>query len=491
MTRKTETQILYLLGLALWIYAAMRAWMLPITHDEASTMLNHVPRQVIDMIFYIKDSTPNNHVLNTLLIKTITGILGTDHFTARIPALLGGAAYLWASVGISQRISVAAPVRWFTFVILTCNPYLLEFFGLARGYALSVGLMLFAIERAMHYFDTKNRNALVWTAVLALLSVEANFTLFNVYVPLFLLISTVIFMEQSTWTARWQTIKPLVVGAVVLAVLSYKPMTSMAGDGQLVFWGQGGFFEASIVDLMRCSTDNYPILGENTKTKFAYLALLFTLACWWMLFTRYRGRIRTFYKDPTVFFSLLFIGTVMVNFALFFLFKVPFVNGRTALFFLALFALQMASAGAWLWETYGKAASAYLVILALLALSNLIRLASLSKNIEWWFDIHTFKVVEYLKALQQKEGRKEPYTLDASPVLLNSFLFHTEVNWQGMNNAVKFTTWHPRRLPSNESEFFFCMEADEKPYLRDSLKYQKVSDLDLGSIHELYRRPPQ
>jgi hypothetical protein len=268
-------------------------------------------------------------------------------------------------------------------------------------------------------------------------------------------------------------------------------MTSMAGDGQLVFWGKNGFFEESIVDLMRCSTNNYPIIGENTKTKFAYLALFFTLTCWLMLLTRYRSRIKTFYKDPTVFFTLLFMGAVVVNFALFFLFKVPFVNGRTALFFFALFALQMASAGAWLWDEYGKPALAYLIVLGFLALSNLARLTTVHKNIEWWFDIYTFKVVEYLKALQQKEGKTDPYTLDASPVLLNSFLFHTEANWNNMNSAVKFTPWHPRRMPTNEFEFFLSMEGDEKPFLRDSLKYQKVTDIELGGAHELYRRPTQ
>ncbi|MBK7567822.1 MAG: hypothetical protein IPI31_08335 [Bacteroidetes bacterium] len=66
---KLKKNVLYLLiGCLLTAYLVARAIILPITIDEGGTFYNAVPRSVWDIITYV-DPSPNNHILNTLLIK--------------------------------------------------------------------------------------------------------------------------------------------------------------------------------------------------------------------------------------------------------------------------------------------------------------------------------------------------------------------------------------------------------------------------------------
>ncbi|MFM7155831.1 MAG: hypothetical protein ACKOZV_17050, partial [Bacteroidota bacterium] len=134
MNQQTENRILAAIIAVFGAYIAIRAFRLPITVDEASTAINHVPRLVVDTLFYEREANPNNHILNTLLIKTMTGIFGWHHFVVRLPVLIGGAMYAWAALHLSKRIASGSIIRIFALLMFFGNPYLLEFFSFARGY---------------------------------------------------------------------------------------------------------------------------------------------------------------------------------------------------------------------------------------------------------------------------------------------------------------------------------------------------------------------
>ena len=84
-----EKYTLPVLAAAYFIYLCLRAYLLPITTDEATTWWNYVQDPALDLITY-KGPVPNNHLLNTLLIKLLHVFVPPHQFTIRIPALLGG-----------------------------------------------------------------------------------------------------------------------------------------------------------------------------------------------------------------------------------------------------------------------------------------------------------------------------------------------------------------------------------------------------------------
>ncbi|MBK7441247.1 MAG: hypothetical protein IPI65_06875 [Bacteroidetes bacterium] len=98
-------------------------------------------------------------------------------FTVRLTNLLAFVLYFFVSVELLKKIRNEF---WFVLCgifILVCNPYLLDFFALARGYGLSIGLMVLSIYKFYQYLTQKNIHHLTYTYISAALAVLANFTL--------------------------------------------------------------------------------------------------------------------------------------------------------------------------------------------------------------------------------------------------------------------------------------------------------------------------
>jgi len=489
MQRNTESLLFWLLGGAYLAYVIARAWLLPMTHDEVSTCANHVPRLVVDMVTYQREAVPNNHVLNTLAVKTFAGMFGMGHFVARLPALIGALLFVIAAVRISNRMSAAAPVRWFALIMLLGNPFVAEFMSLCRGYGLAAGLMLFAIERAWHYLENGQKSTLTWAMVLGLLAVEANFTLLNFYMPFTLLLTAAVWQRSSGFRDWLPQVKPVWVVTLILAILCVPPMLKMRADGELKFWSEVSFFQDTIVELMRSSTHSHPLLGDNTKVVLAWLVCLFSIGGWIMTLIRLGRGKWNFAAQPREFAVLIFLGAFIVNMLQAILLNIPFLNARTAVFYYPLFALQLGAVAAWLWERWSVRSWAYMAPILLFALINNVRCLNLRESYEWWYDAHTFDVIEYLRALQVKENHPVPFGLDCSPVLVNSFMFHSEHNTHHCKEALDFVGWHGRRKPEPGKEFFFTMEGDEIPYLRDSLHFTEMPDFKPSPAHHLFRSP--
>ncbi|HNG88793.1 MAG TPA: hypothetical protein PK858_01265 [Saprospiraceae bacterium] len=489
MSINREILYFWALGAVYLAYVTARAWLLPMTHDEVSTCLNHVPRLAYDIVHYQREAVPNNHVLNTLAVKIMAGIFGMGHFVARLPALIGAVLYVLASVRIAHRISLSAAVRWFTLLLLLGNPYVTEFMSLCRGYGMAAGLMLLAIERGWTYLANGHKPTLTWAMVLGLLAVEANFTLLNFYLPFALLLAWAVAQRSEGMRDFWQRARPVWKVSLILALLCLPPMFKMRADGELKFWGDSGFFKETAVELMRSSTHGLPLLGEQTKFILAGMAAAFSVGAWAVAMARLRRGRWQLAQHPREWAALVFFGAFAVNMLQFLLLHIPFLNARTAVFFYPLFALLLGSAGAWLWANYGQRAWAYLAPVLLFALINNVRCLNLRESFEWWYDAYTFRVIEYLRDLQAKENHPVAFGLDASPVLLNSYLFHTEFNTFGCKEVIDFVGWHPRRKPDPGKEFFLSMEGDEQPYLRDSLRFTEMPDFKVSPVHHLFRSP--
>ena len=70
-----------------------------------------------------------------------------------------------------------------------------------------------------------------------------------------------------------------------------------------------------------------------------------------------------------------------------------------------------------------------------LAFINMVRCVNLKDTREWWHDAFTYQILNLLKETQQREGRSEPYLLDTSWLLQNSFMYHLELDPRGFNQA--------------------------------------------------------
>ena len=127
-------------GLAfVFLLIVVKAASADITWDESWTFL-HYGRPLLG---FTRLDYANNHVLNSAAIHLATILFGPAVFTIRLPNVLSGLLYLYATAVIARQIKARAAA----FAILVLNPYLIEHFALARGYGISAGILEFALAR--------------------------------------------------------------------------------------------------------------------------------------------------------------------------------------------------------------------------------------------------------------------------------------------------------------------------------------------------------
>jgi hypothetical protein len=185
---KTMAFPVILLGFSLFflIYEILRAVQVDITYDEATTYLNYLTGDPLHVLNFV---STNNHFLNTLLARIFCFVGGNAEWVLRLPSLLGYVLYLVFSFLIVNKLSNKI-IATAGFLLLNVNPYVMDFFGLCRGYGLSLGLLMAALFFYVSFLEhisgqkQEGYRNLSWSLGLAACSVLANLALLNVYAVL-------------------------------------------------------------------------------------------------------------------------------------------------------------------------------------------------------------------------------------------------------------------------------------------------------------------
>lgn len=161
-------------------WGVARAALVGITHDEALTLLIHVPGSWGDVFAHRLYIGSNNHLLNTVLLKLLLGVLPPLEWVIRMPALVGLGLYLTGCWRLLRRL-VTGPRFVVGLALLGANPFVLDLHTLARGYGLGLGLLVVAASCALEACEaTSLRRAAGCHGVaagLSTLAVSANLSL--------------------------------------------------------------------------------------------------------------------------------------------------------------------------------------------------------------------------------------------------------------------------------------------------------------------------
>jgi 4-amino-4-deoxy-L-arabinose transferase-like glycosyltransferase len=155
-----------------WVVA--RACIQSITIDEAATFRA-----------YVGTPTPahwepasNNHVLNSMLMRLSTSLLGVSNLTMRLPAILGAAIYIAAAYLLARLVGRTGALAWALLACLTLNPFVMDYLVAARGYSLALGFLMaaMAVAARRQAEGADPRKTCVVCSVLMGLSFAANFS---------------------------------------------------------------------------------------------------------------------------------------------------------------------------------------------------------------------------------------------------------------------------------------------------------------------------
>lgn len=468
--KPNNQDIYFFLGLLFTIYLTIRAIVIPITIDEAGTYYNYMPRSVTDILLFNGDPSPNNHILNTLSMKLFTALFGTTTFVVRLPNVLGFILFYTAAVRLFTLMFKNRTLVVAALLVLLCNPYLLDFFAVARGYGLSIAFMFWSLYQFFQYYNTKKNQFAVTTLIAAALAVLANFTLLHFYILIFFVIVVIAFDINLN---KWKHLIIYLSITLILAAICYTPLTKMMQTNQLVYWDTAGFYTSTLVPLVEQMRYGELYFGCKQAQPFANLILLiFGL----MIFVA----VFYFFKKPNgkqlpfgSWILILLSGNIGFILIQFYLWHVPFLNGRGALFLYPIFVLALLALLQELMTNSFKFPKYILLILAGMGIIHISKTANITSTREWWFDAHTKEVLAWIN--QQHPG-KENVSLNSSWIFNNSLHFHKDV--QQFYN-LDIAPYHQDLWPDSNYLYYYCQREEVSKF--DST-YNEVKSFNYGSF---------
>lgn len=167
MTRSPERIAVLLFALARTALCGYRAATQSITVDEATTYLNYVREHWANVW---ANYDPNNHILYSILAQLSVRAFHVSEFALRLPSVLAGFFFVIGVHRVLEETVDSRAIRTIALAGLCTAPLLLDFSVAARGYGLSLTLLVWAI-----WFSVRGRDA--WAGVLLGLSLAANFNI--------------------------------------------------------------------------------------------------------------------------------------------------------------------------------------------------------------------------------------------------------------------------------------------------------------------------
>lgn len=393
-------------SLGLLAYTAYRAYAIPFTHDESLTY-NHIMHE--PFMHIISNNTEfisaNNHILNTLAMKLWNAIFGPVEIGLRLHSLLAHVLYLL----FTWRIVKGLRPAWLVmggFLLLNINPYLLDFFSLARGYAMSISFMMMSLYYLQAFIYTGSQKKIVASLAAGGLAILSNFALLTYF------LSLIVFYELYLLYSYWPVTRnilvivkkniPVLIAVGVMTAICWEPIRILLKTNQLYFGGEYGFWFNTVSSLIHVSLYDMPYSdGAYPVVKIIVIAacLLF------LLFAGYKAVKNIIDKQDmqgiAAAFLVSFIATI--SYVQHVILGSKFLEERFALFvfplfivaFIFLFSMAVSLSN-------GKkyiAGGAMLVIVAA-GTVHLARAANVTYNYNWHYDADTKSMLADLQKVR-------------------------------------------------------------------------------------------
>ena len=451
----TTEDILYLcMGIFILFLVAKEAWVIPVTHDEVNTIeLSHRP--IWDIITYT-DPVPNNHILNTLMIKASQSIFGDHLMAARLHNVASFLLFFIFTVLTGRILFRDDWLRLaFTFM-LVLQPYLLDFFSVTRGYGLSLSFEMMSLYYFFRMIHLKSAKDVVWSACWAAVGVYANFTLLNYFVPLIFLLgvhSYIIFYDDQR-KSFYSSIRILAVVGLLLALLCYMPFTRMMATKQFVYWGTSGFIVDTIKPLIISLRSGTEYFGWDNEKYYKYVFVILSIAgamaigLW---------KIHPNKQIFTYALSLLLLA-VLYNHVQFWLADIPFLNARTALFFIPLVCLVLCLGMEAMLSVHKLTGLLLIVLTVTVSLQHFVRGYNGKSCYEWSGDAENYVVLKDLEDIISGENIAKPVKVNCHWVFHPSLDYH--IHHSAYKDMMELVPYHKDCQPDTDAKFYFT-QSDE------------------------------
>ncbi|MBU6341233.1 MAG: hypothetical protein KGS48_07065 [Bacteroidetes bacterium] len=356
----------------LLMYILLRAHLVSFTHDESASFLGFMSESWQDLIWNARNwGTANNHLLNTWSMQAGYALFGASEWALRWGSMAGGVLYLnFGLRTLRLYFEDSDPFLIAAFVLWACNPYLIEFFALARGYGWCLGLESAALFYTFRSLQTESRRDIWYAATALSVGILANFTLLDVLACWLVLLAVLHPMRR--WAGLWPVFIPIVAVFVLIAW----PMYWIRSHGEFE-WGPPSIWETwrVLLEMYAFNPTRPPIIGKVLIAVSGTLGFAVILR---------RSILRYRLIDKSLWSAwFLFLGVLAVTVLQHIVLGANYLSGRTALVlypllgYVVIFTLHDLRSGHW-WRA-----------LALAAFCNFALQANLRRSAEWPYDANT------------------------------------------------------------------------------------------------------
>lgn len=455
------------LSLLIFSYVLFRVFNVGLTYDEAWTLKSFVPLKIIEIINFTKCDA-NNHILNTLLIKLFIFIGNENLFYSRLSSLISLIIYLIYSYKISRLLPVYSGIL--LFVLFVFNPFLLDFFGLARGYSIGIAFQIVSLYYFIDFLKSNNIFSANYASVFAAIGVLGNFSQLNYFISIVALI--VLFSILSLKQSHFKILLYQLLITVFLGLIIYEPIRKLVKSGSLYYGGNSSFYSDTLISLTKyiqyTSIENYltqPIL--NGFLVFLFLGIIVLIAK--------KFKNNNLFINVELYVLVLLITVIASTIVQHSLFGTLFLIDRTALIFYPLFFLVLVFSFNLMQNTFRNIIFTLFLIFYLFNFKNSF---NTYKTALWYFDSHTEKVLTEINAIGNKQNKK--IKIDFSWPFQSVIYYYNDKN--------KFPFIHISKSLSNREQLE--PNVDYYLYLNKSLeivgydsKNQKILDLQRDTVN--------
>ncbi len=215
-------------------FIVIKAASADLTWDEAWTYL-HYARTPLG---FTRLDLANDHPLNSVLIWAATRALGNSELIIRVPNLLAAGLYLYSSALLIRRVRLKS----LAFGLCVLQPYLFDYFALARGYGIAASLVQYGL--VAHFFAPEGRRRYGTMLAACLL---ASLSIFSAVVILYALLAACIldaYRHRREPSARLAGDAAVSTFYGALGLVSVAGLLWVARDGVPLYGATGSFFDA-------------------------------------------------------------------------------------------------------------------------------------------------------------------------------------------------------------------------------------------------------
>lgn len=296
---RTILQGFLLVALLAWGWVAVRAWAMPMVHDEARAYFLYVYPGVVDPHQVELDAA--NHLLITAAGLLMHAIFGAAPWVLRaFPVACFGlyAYYAWR---------MAAPVRdplvrCCLLAALLLTPFTFDLFCLFRGYGPGLAFLLMALVHGLEYLRGHRSIDLWWHTIAMVLSVAACLSFLTTWA--LALVALLLYVPfTTTGRARWSALAPLLLLAVPVFCLLASYGMELSAAGKLYYGSDRGAYRgtwASLCDTVFGDAGAFSMAG-TAAALFGALGVAVHRA-------RHLGRMAL--QDPLLVLCTLLVGEV-------------------------------------------------------------------------------------------------------------------------------------------------------------------------------------